>query len=77
MQGQPAKQTGLSSPRWGSYEKSDFKNISHYTLIKLTKLPVKAAIRNKRFAVYLQKTQTKLSFDGENYGRKYLDEIDF
>lgn len=35
--GQLAEQTGLSKSALGSYETEDFKDISHYALIKLTK----------------------------------------
>lgn len=34
---QLAEQTGLSKSALGSYETEDFKDISHYALIKLTK----------------------------------------
>lgn len=35
--GQLAEQTGLSKSALGSYETEDFKDISHYALIKLAK----------------------------------------
>ena len=35
--GQLAEQTGLSKSALGSYETEDFKDISHYALIRLAK----------------------------------------
>ena len=46
--GQLAEQTGLSKSALGSYETEDFKDISHYALIRLARSTIPCCVSWRR-----------------------------